>query len=86
MPRPHFNTRVAGYEVDVHWPGTRLIVELDSWASHGHRAAFERDSAKGAQLTAAGYTVIRVTWRQLTTEPEAVAARLAGALARAEAA
>ncbi len=83
LPRPHYNAFVAGHEVDVLWPEHRLIVELDGWASHGHRRAFERDRAKDAELYAAGYDVIRVTWRQLTDEPEAVAARLGGALARA---
>ena len=37
----------------------------------------ERDAA----LAAAGYTVVRVTWRQLVDAPEAVVARLASALA-----
>ena len=76
---------MAGYEVDAHWPGTRLVVEIDGWATHGHRGAFERDRAKDARLIAAGYTVMRITWRQLTTEPEAIAARLGAALARVEA-
>lgn len=85
LPRPLFNATVLGCEVDAHWPGTTLVVETDGWATHGHRRAFERDRAKDAQLIAAGYVVMRITWRQLTTKPEAVAARLGGALARATA-
>jgi len=85
LPRPTFNATVLGYEVDAHWPGTRLVVEVDGWATHGTRRAFEYDRVKDARLIAAGSTVMRVTWRQLTTEPEAVAARLGAALARAAA-
>jgi len=38
----------------------------------------------GAVLSAAGFQVIRVTWRQMEDEPYAVIARLAQALARAQ--
>ncbi len=74
--------RLLGYEVDALWPQQRLIVEVDGYVFHGHRGAFERDRAKDATLTAAGYRVVRVTWRQLTRDPEAVVAMLSAALAR----
>jgi predicted transcriptional regulator of viral defense system len=48
---------------DFHWPLHRLIVETDGWKTHRTRAAFESDRAKDAALTAAGYRVVRVTWR-----------------------
>ncbi len=34
LPEPAVNSMVGGYEVDAHWPGTKLIVELDSWTFH----------------------------------------------------
>jgi hypothetical protein len=37
---------------DFHWPAHSLIVETDGWDTHGTRAAFERDRAKDAALTA----------------------------------
>jgi very-short-patch-repair endonuclease len=58
------------------------VVDVDGYAYHGTRAAFERDRARDAELQAAGYRVIRVTWRQLVDEPEAVIARIAQALAQ----
>jgi very-short-patch-repair endonuclease len=67
---------VEGYEVDAYWPAARLIVELDSWEFHHDRSAFERDRERDAVLQAAGYRVIRITWRRLTEEPAAVAALL----------
>jgi predicted transcriptional regulator of viral defense system len=48
---------------DFHWPSHRLIVETDGWRTHRTRAAFESDRAKDAALTAAGYRVVRFTWR-----------------------
>jgi very-short-patch-repair endonuclease len=81
LPRPVVNTRVAGYEVDAHWPGTNVIVELDSWEFHRGRAAFERDRAKWAELTAAGYRVVVVTHRRLVQERSKLAATLRALLA-----
>jgi very-short-patch-repair endonuclease len=80
LPRPRFNARLAGYEVDAVWPDRRLVVEVDGYAYHGHRAQFERDRRKDLALIAAGYRVIRVSWRQLTQEPLAVVAVIASAL------
>jgi very-short-patch-repair endonuclease/predicted transcriptional regulator of viral defense system len=81
LPPPRVNARIGGFEVDFYWPGHKLIVEVDGFRFHGHRAAFERDRRKDMTLVAAGYLVIRVTWRQLTEEPLAVAATIASALA-----
>lgn len=59
------------------WPAAKLVVEVDGYHAHGHRAAFERDRRKQAELVAAGYRVIRITWRQLTEQPLVVAAVVA---------
>ena len=80
LPMPRFNARVAGYEVDAVWPDRRLVVEVDGYAYHGHRAQFERDRRKDLALTAAGYRVIRISWRQLTQEPLALIAVISSAL------
>jgi len=83
LPRPVFNAKLLGHEVDALWPEHRLVLEVDGYAAHGHRAAFEYDRRRDQELTAAGYRVIRITWRQLTTTPEALTARLGAALAAA---
>lgn len=82
LPRPRFNARVLGHDADAVWYAQRLIVEVDGFAAHGHRLAFERDRRRDQERAAAGYRTVRVTWRQLTQEPEAVAAMLGAALAR----
>lgn len=73
LPPTNTNTRIKGHEVDVLFQDQKLIVEVDGYAAHGTRLAFENDRRRDAQLTAAGYRVMRITWRQLTQEPEAVA-------------
>jgi hypothetical protein len=80
LPPASPNVTVGGMEVDAVWPRERLIVELDGFAFHRHRAAFERDRARDAALQAAGYRVIRLTWRRLEEDPAAVAAELSGLL------
>jgi very-short-patch-repair endonuclease len=74
---------VLGYEVDCLWPDQRLIVELDGRATHVTARAFESDRARDAALTAAGYRVIRVTWRRLHGGQQRLAAQLATMLSTA---
>jgi aryl-alcohol dehydrogenase-like predicted oxidoreductase len=76
LPLPACNVLVEGFLVDAYWPEQHLIVELDSWQFHQGRAAFERDRERDSVLQAAGYRVVRITWRRLTEEPAAVAALL----------
>ena len=80
LPVPLVNARVAGYEVDFHWPADRLVAEVDGFAYHSSRPAFERDRIRDGDLSAAGLRVVRITWRQLVDEPLAVAARLGACL------
>ncbi len=80
LPRPSVNRRVAGFEVDMLWSRQRLIVELDGHASHDRPATFEADRERDAELTAAGFRVVRVTWRRLRGHPDREAARLVALL------
>ena len=87
LPNPELNTTLdapdhPGIEVDCYFPTHRLVVETDGWDTHRTRQAFEDDRAKDAALTAAGYTVVRFTWRQLRYDPETVAERIKAILAR----
>jgi very-short-patch-repair endonuclease len=76
LPPPQTNVLVDGDEVDALWPAARLIVELDSWEFHAHRAAFEKDRDRDADHLLAGYRTIRVTHRRLSEEPERLAAQI----------
>jgi len=80
LPRPQTNVRLAGFEVDAAWPQQQVAVEIDGYAFHHSRRAFERDRRKDAALDALGWKPIRLTWKQIEDEPEAVAIRIARAL------
>ena len=80
LPAPEVNSSIEGYTVDFAWRADRLIVETDGWAAHGTRHAFERDRRRDADLLAAGWRVLRVSYGRLEAEPEWVAARIAEAL------
>ena len=82
LPTPDVNVRLGPYEVDFLWRDAGLVVEVDGFAFHSDRVRFEADRRRDGELAARGFTVIRVTWRQIAEEPEAVLARLARALAR----
>ena len=81
LPEPEVNAGVLGREVDFLWREQRLIVETDGRQAHGTPRAFERDRRRDAELQAAGYRVLRFTWRQVTDEPEYVVATIAATLA-----
>lgn len=85
LPPAIANVIVNGYLVDFLWPDAKVILEVDGYATHGSRDAFERDRKRDQVHAAAGYIVIRITWHQLINEPLAVIARIAQALARREA-
>ncbi len=83
LPTPLINVRRHGFELDFLWlrSGARdVAVEIDGYAFHGGRAAFERDRRRDGILRAAGIDVLRFTWRRLTQESHAVVAELAVAL------
>jgi very-short-patch-repair endonuclease len=82
LPDPLVNHRVGPFTVDFFWPEHGVIVETDGYTTHGHRDAFEHDRGQDAALTAAGYLVLRFTYRQVEREPQTVIAAIAAALSR----
>ena len=56
---------------DVLFTQARLVIEVDGFAHHG-RDQFQRDRTRQNRLVAAGYTVLRFTWSDLTDHPDAV--------------
>jgi very-short-patch-repair endonuclease len=77
LPEPETNARVGRWEVDMLWREQRVVVEVDGYATHSSRAAFEADHARDAELRALGYVVLRFTVRQIDVEPEATIAAIA---------
>jgi very-short-patch-repair endonuclease len=58
--------------VDFCWPEARLIVEADGFRWHGGRRAWQRDRERRNRLTTMGWSVIQVTWDDLTRRPDAL--------------
>jgi hypothetical protein len=82
IPTPEVNVRVAGREVDFLWREQRVIAETDGYRFHHGHAAFEDDHDRDLDLRAAGFDVVRLTYRQVTTNPARVATSITEALGR----
>lgn len=76
LPEPVMSAKVAGHEVDALFPVEKLIVELDSWAFHSDRRAFESDRDRDADTLASGHATVRITWERMHRRPLAEAQRL----------
>lgn len=85
LPRPRLNATLSirgrFLEPDCIWDEQRLLVELDGRQVHGTRQAFESDRERDRIVLVEGWRSTRVTWRQLQTEPAAIAADLRHLLA-----
>lgn len=84
LPRPRMNAALAlrgrFFEIDALWERERVALELDSRGVHGTPKKFESDRQRDRILVAEGWRTMRVTWRQLRDEPEAIVADLRLAL------
>jgi very-short-patch-repair endonuclease len=81
LPRPEVNVRIGRHLVDFLWRDHRLVVETDGYQYHRGRAAFEDDRERDLELRRRGYTILRLTFRQITDTPNDVAAVLGKELA-----
>ena len=72
LPVPEVNARLEGWTVDFLWPEHGVVVETDGFRYHRGEGAFEEDHARDLGLRALGYTVIRLTARQLRDEGRAI--------------
>ena len=71
----------SGAEADFLWRAKRLIVEVDGRDVHTARRAFNADRRRDQRLVLLGWRVVRLTWQQVMSEPDYVAATLRGLLA-----
>ncbi|HEX2192882.1 MAG TPA: DUF559 domain-containing protein [Acidimicrobiales bacterium] len=62
-PVPQFAVLVGDrkYRIDLAYPEQRVAIELDGWAAHGTRRAFDLDRERGNDLELAGWTLLRFT-------------------------
>lgn len=83
LPRPDTNRPAGGRRVDCRWPEAGLTVELDSYAFHNSRHAWERDRRREREAYARGDQFRRYTWADVFEQPAGMHAELEGLL-RAE--
>lgn len=76
LPPPEVNVRIHHLEVDFLWRRERLIVETDGYRFHRGAAAFEHDHDRDLTLHSLGFRVRRLTYHQVTADPDRVASLL----------
>lgn len=74
LPPPRANVLVEGALVDFVWPEQKVIVEIDGFGFHTTHEAFENDRRRDTELQKRGWRVLRITYRRLHEEPDAVIA------------
>jgi hypothetical protein len=74
LPRPISNRIIEDERVDFSWPGSTLIVETDSFEFHAMPTTFANDRVRDQKLTLRGYTVLRLTYAQVTADRATTAA------------
>lgn len=85
LEQPEVNAALGGMTVDFLWRDARLVVETDSYATHGGTVAFEDDHERDLRLRRLGFSVHRFSELQLEAEPDAVLEDVTSALRRARA-
>ena len=63
---PSFNEPFGPFTLDAVWPAASLVVEIDTYETHGTRHSFEEDRRRDAYTASHGLRTIRVTparWR-----------------------
>jgi very-short-patch-repair endonuclease len=80
LPLPQSNRPAGGRFVDCRWPEHELTVELDGYAYHNSRHAFEQDRSRERQAYARGDQFRRYTWGDVTERSRAVTRELRAVL------
>ena len=73
------NYPVGRYVVDFAFPRQKVAIEVDGWAFHSDRQAFQNDRTRQNTLSLQGWTVLRFTWLDITAHPQRVLAEIRAA-------
>ncbi len=86
IEKPMVNANRGPYELDLVWPGPRmLVIELDGYGFHRSAAAMNADLRRGNEVQAAGHVFRRFTWAHLVDDEPWVITTTRAALAEARA-
>lgn len=81
LPTPETNVPLHGYVVDALFRAERVIVEIDTWDTHGLRTSFGSDRKRDAEMLAHGFVTIRSTDERLEENPDHEAGLILAVLA-----
>jgi very-short-patch-repair endonuclease len=88
LPEPVRQLDVGGEHwigrVDAAYPDARLVIEFDGRRHWQVLLEAQADRKRDAELVAAGWRVLRITWEMLTTDPAGVVRLVRAALAAAK--
>ncbi len=70
------------YRLDFAWASLALAVEVDGYLWHADAAQLGHDHARRVELTAAGWTILTFTWRQVVDDPDTVTNAIIGTYGR----
>jgi len=68
---------------DLGWPDLWTVGECDGLLKYSDAGVLRREKLRQERIERAGYEVVRMTWHQVTREPERTVARIRDAFARA---
>jgi very-short-patch-repair endonuclease len=71
---------IGPVHLDFAYPEALVAIEVDGYAWHMDRAAFERDRERDNLLQQQGWIVLRFTWAMLRWQPDHVAEVIRDAL------
>lgn len=83
-PRCQFEvllTAGARCYLDFAWPAEKVALEVDGYAFHSDRGAFDHDRVRGNRLLAAGWQVLHTTAGEVRSRPQEIVTAVRGTLA-----
>jgi hypothetical protein len=69
---------------DLGWPRLWTIAECDGLSKYADPRVLCREKLRQERIEQAGWEVVRMTWHQVTHQPEATAARIRAAIPRSQ--
>jgi very-short-patch-repair endonuclease len=79
---PSRNHEIGAIRVDCLWEDAALVVEVDTFGTHGTPFSFEDDRQRDAYLLARGFRTLRVTPQRWRLDGERLEREIRSALAR----
>jgi hypothetical protein len=88
LPPPELQAEVGGdgrviARADFYWRAHSTIAETDGMAKYSNTGVARRQLERDAELRAAGFQVVHITWQQLQINPDQVVQSIRAAFAQA---